>query len=96
MAGAAHVNLEEHSLEEHNGRSVAALIRDEFPYDVALDIGEAETPALEAVGELRVVDAQQVQYRRIALRSWICIEPGAYLSTLAIGFIGVLSGWAML
>src|SRR6516225_1081969 len=36
--------------------------------DAALDVGEAEVPALKLIGQLLVIDAQQV--RMVACRSW--------------------------
>ena len=47
--------------------SRASSLGQQFFDDRAADVGEAEVAALEAVGELRVVEAQQVQQRGVQI-----------------------------
>ena len=46
-------------------RQIATASCENRPHHVAGHVGQAEVAALEAVGELRVVDAQQVQHRGV-------------------------------
>ena len=40
-------------------------LRQQLRHDLAVHVGQAEVAALEAVGQLRVVEAEQVQDRRV-------------------------------
>ena len=48
--------------EEALGQTGWARLREEFGDDLAGDVGEAEVAPLESIGELRMVDAQQVEH----------------------------------
>ena len=41
------------------------VLRQEFSHELTVDVGEAEVAALEAVGQLRVIEAEEVQHRGV-------------------------------
>ena len=52
-------------LSEILKRAPQPALRKRLPDDVAVNVGQAEVPSLELVGQPRVVDAEAVQDRRV-------------------------------
>ena len=59
----------------------------DFADDVAVDVGQAEVAALEAVGQLGVVEAQQVQDRGLQV-----VDVDAVLDGVEAELVGLADG----
>ena len=51
--------------QEGHGRGGPTALREDLRRDLAVHVGQPEVPALEPVGQPRVIDAEQVQDRRL-------------------------------
>src|SRR5689334_18730515 len=59
------VNFSQVIHEQSRTREIVARSRQQLFHDLALHIRQTEVAALETVGELRVIEAEQVQQRRV-------------------------------